>query len=376
LDALEPYVESITRVNIAGWRGHAGKQLKIFHPGWRELFGMRSHEAPVIKPAELQKIADQLPRQRADMIFAGRVCTAVIVQDLIEQKLVSGDLKIVDFDDIMSKFRMRQVRHAGETLGKQGRLLGRIDARIIARAESRIARSWHSISLCTDEDVGYLRASEPGASVVKVPNVVDRPFLPPRTPDGRFRVLFVGNLSFAPNVQGLGVFADQAWPLLKQAVPEAALDIVGINPDALAIDISRRSGAVLHANVPSLAPFYEQADVVISPVLFGSGTRIKILEAMAFGRAIVSTSIGAEGMDFRHEEHLLLADTMPDFAAALARLARDPLLRDKLAANAYVSQQERFGPPVLYAAVDALVAAGRAHLSRTNLSREQVHITA
>ena len=364
LDALAPYVESITRVNIAGWRGHSGKQLKVFHPGWRELFGMRSHEAPRVSHSELRSIAGQLPRQRADMIFAGRICSAVIVQDLIDLGLVAGDLKIVDFDDIMSKYRMRQVRHAGETLGAQGRILGRIDSRIIARAEHRIARSWHSISVCTDEDVRSLRAAEPGVSVVKVPNVVDRPFLPPRAKDGRFRVLFVGNLSFPANVQGLGVFADQAWPLLKLAVPEAELQIVGINPNEHVVAISRKLGVELHANVPSLEPFYEESDVVISPILFGSGTRIKILEAMAFGRAIVSTTLGAEGMDLHHEEHLLLADTMPDFAAALARLARDTVLRDKLAANARDFQQVRFGPPVLSAAIDSLVEAGRASLSR------------
>ena len=359
LTDLEPLVASVTRINIAGWCPNRRKLLGVFHPDFANVYRMGSQEAPVLSRQELSGIADQLPIRNPDMVFAGRLCSAVIVQALIDHNFVSAPLRLVDYDDIMSKFRVRQMRNEGATMGRQWRALAPLDVHLIARAERRIARSWHGVSVCTDEDVASLRETNPGTRVCKIPNVLEREWLPPRPRDDQFRLLFVGNLGFGPNVSGLQAFIEQSWPGLLKAVPGITLTIAGFNPPPGLIALAERHGLGLHANVPSLKPFYEQSDVVIAPILFGSGTRIKILEAMAYGRPVVSTSMGAEGMGLESGKQLLLADTMDEFAAALVALARDRAFAEALAENARDYQQAHYRPAAINAAVASMIAQGQ-----------------
>ena len=360
LGPLESRVESVTRINIAGWLPIEGKQFGFLHADFMNLYKMRSGEAPRLSRAELRLIADQLPIRNPDIIFAGRLCSAVILQDLIRDKLISASELLVDFDDIMSKFRWLQAHTMGPVWGRQFKLAAQIDSQVIAIAERRIARTWHAVSVCTDDDLATLRATNRGSVIVKIPNIVTRPYLSPRPPDDSFRVLFVGNLSFPPNSDGLRHFIDQAWPALARAVPHAHLTIVGLRPPQDIVDLAGKLGFSLHANVPSLLPYYEQCDVVIAPILFGSGTRIKILEALAFGRAIVSTSLGSEGIGLQHGENVLLADTMTDFAAALASLAGDPAKRQTIADQGRAFQQQHYTPTSINTAVNEMLTLGKA----------------
>lgn len=361
LEPLAARVKTLTRIEIPGWRGFKGRQLGIFHPGLRELFKMRSHEAPHFSSRQLAEIASRLPLRQADVIFAGRLCSAVIAQALMDKGHLSGNVLAADFDDLMSKFRALQIRNAGASLGRQGRLLARLDTRLIARAERHIARKWGAIGVCTEEDKAALRAAAPATPVVKIANIVDRALLPPRAPNGNFNILFIGNLGFSPNSSGLTAFLEQAWPVLRAREKRAALVVVGINPPPALKHALAQAGIPLHANVPSVKPFYAACDAVIAPILFGSGTRIKILEAMAYGRPVVSTRIGADGLGLRDGEEILLADDMAEFAGALARLAREPALARQIAAQARAYQERNFGPRVIMDAVrDLLHEAGHA----------------
>ena len=358
LGPLEPMVESVTRINIAGWRPTEGKQLRLFNPDIWNLYRMRSQDAPRLSRAELRLVASQLPIRNPDIIFAGRLCSAVILQDLINESLLSTFVRVVDYDDIMSKFRLRQARMMGPIWGRQFKLLAQVDSRVIAVAERRIARTWHGVSVCTDEDAATLRAANPDAAVVKIPNIVTRKFLPPRATDGYFRVLFAGNLSFSPNSDGLRIFVEQAWPALLRVVPEARLTIVGMRPPWEIVEMAQQHGFALHADVSSLLPYYEKCDVVIAPILFGSGTRVKILEALAYGRAVVSTPLGAEGMGLQQGRHILIADTMAEFAAALATLAHDPGMREAIVLQARAFQQAHYTSTAINAALAKLLSLG------------------
>lgn len=362
LAPLEPLVESITRINIAGWQGAKGWQFGIVPPGVWNILKMGSQDAPHLSRREVHDIAARLPVRKADIVFAGRLSSAVMVQDMMDQSLVSCGVRVVDFDDIMSKFRLRQARNADLRL--KGRALRYIDSQIIALAERQIARSWHGVSVCTEEDVASLRASHPGATVLKVPNVVHRDLLQPPMHNREFRLLFVGNLSFPPNVEGLRLFVAQAWPAIRRTVPEARLTVVGLNPSPDVVVLTSRDDIELHANAADLRPFYEACHAVIAPILFGSGTRIKILEAMAYGRPVISTSLGAEGMGLEHGRHLLIADSMAEFANAAVNLRRDPALRATLVARAHEFQQKNYTPPAINAAVAELIERGRLNAAR------------
>ncbi len=359
LEPLRPLVRSVTTIDIPEWNPTRRSDIPGLHRinnGWGDLLKFRSHEAPVIPAAALARIAAQLPVREADTVFAGRLPSAVFMQDLMDAGHLKARRRIVDFDDIMSRFRERQRRFDGKSLGRQGVLIARIDTVLIRRAERRIAAAWDGVSVCTAEDADALRETYPGAHAVRVPNVIERPSLPPRADDGVVRLLFVGNLSFFPNLQGLQLFVTQALPLVREAAPNVTLTVVGMLPVPEVRALCAEHGLALHTDVPSVAPYYADSDIVLAPILFGSGTRIKILESMAYGRAVVSTSLGAEGLDLVHGQHLLMADSMTAFAQAVIALAHNRPRRLSLAAAARQFVVDEYGVAALDAGIDRLLA--------------------
>jgi glycosyltransferase involved in cell wall biosynthesis len=142
-------------------------------------------------------------------------------------------------------------------------------------------------------------------------------------------------MSYLPNHQGIVWFAREVWPLVRRELPGALLDVVGKGPppDVLALD--GRDGITVHGFVDSMAPFFARTHVVAVPILAGAGIRVKIVEAMSAGRAIVSTSLGCEGLaGLEDGRHLIVADEPPVFADATTRLLGDPARRHQLGRDA------------------------------------------
>jgi polysaccharide biosynthesis protein PslH len=169
------------------------------------------------------------------------------------------------------------------------------------------------------------------------------------------RIVFSGNLEYHPNVAAVEWFHARVWPRLREEFPDLEWRLVGRNPHAVASGIQgdpriRTTGAIDDA-LPELAA----AQVCVVPLLSGSGTRFKILEAWAAGRAVVSTSIGAEGLGGISGEHLLIADDAAAFQSAVARLLCSPELRRRLGDSGQRLYRESFTWPKAW---QALTAAG------------------
>ena len=138
------------------------------------------------------------------------------------------------------------------------------------------------------------------------------------------RLLFVGLLAWEANVQGLLWFLKEVWPKLRQAEPDLAFDIVGKNPDPRLLELtSSLTGVRLLGFVEDLDTVYRTARVSVAPLLFGSGMKVKVLDAMARGLPIVTTPVGAEGLDYRNHEHLAVAETADGMASAILHLLHD-----------------------------------------------------
>ena len=169
-----------------------------------------------------------------------------------------------------------------------------------------------------------------------IPTGVDTQLLTPAPEQGGPpRVLFTGTLSYPPNNEGIRWFADEAWPAVTREIPDAHLEIVGRGPTADVLALGERPGITVVGPVPLMDPYFARAHVVAVPILTGAGIRVKIVEAMANGRAIVSTSLGWEGLpDVLPGEHLLVADDPQRFAADVVRLLRDEGRRAELAVRA------------------------------------------
>jgi glycosyltransferase involved in cell wall biosynthesis len=161
-----------------------------------------------------------------------------------------------------------------------------------------------------------------------VPNGVDLArFAAGQVPDEP-RVLFPGTLHYSPNVDGAVWFCSEIWPLVREQVPEASLVLAGRDPSVEVHTLAQIAGVEVHADVPSMVPYFEAARVVVVPLRIGTGTRLKALEAMASGRPVVGTSEGLAGLGIRDGVQARVADEPAEFAAAVAETLR----RDDLAA--------------------------------------------
>jgi glycosyltransferase involved in cell wall biosynthesis len=142
-------------------------------------------------------------------------------------------------------------------------------------------------------------------------------------------VLFLGSMDWEANIDGVDYFCREVWPAVRAKVPDARFRIVGRNPHARVLKLASESVEVT-GTVPSVVEHLHEAAVFVVPLRVGGGTRLKIFEAMAAGKAVVSTTIGAEGLDVRHGENILLADDAESFARDVVRVLRDDSERVRL----------------------------------------------
>jgi glycosyltransferase involved in cell wall biosynthesis len=218
-----------------------------------------------------------------------------------------------------------------------------VNWRKIMREELAAWRTADGVVFTSRDDEARARAHLPGLRSVVAPNAVDVSYFRPGpelpAPDGE-TVLFFGTLNYFPNQDGMLYFLRDIWPRLEREHPRARLKVVGPQPtpEVLAYRGPRVEVAGL---VEDLRTHLAQATVVIVPLRVGGGTRFKILEAMALGKPVVSTTIGAEGIEVTPGADILIADDPGSFAAEVARVLDDVALARRLgeAGRALVEQR-------------------------------------
>jgi polysaccharide biosynthesis protein PslH len=205
------------------------------------------------------------------------------------------------------------------------------------RKEERYA--WTHLDGCTVtsvRDQEMLLADEPSAHTAVVPNGVDVDFFRPGSPNaahGPPTLLFFGAIDYFPNTDAMNFFLHDVFPQLVARYPGLRLSIVGRKPPEAIL--AQRSGNVeVTGVVDDLRPWLARADVVIVPLRIGGGTRLKILEAMAAGKAVVSTTLGAEGLAVVPERDLLIGDDASGLVKQISRLLDDRELGRRLGAAA------------------------------------------
>lgn len=182
--------------------------------------------------------------------------------------------------------------------------------------------------------------------VADVATGVDTDYFRPRGLAERVahNLVFTGSMDWLPNEDAIRYFTEQIMPLVKREVPEATLTVVGRNPYPSLIEMSRRdSSIIVTGRVDDVRPYMERASAYVVPLRIGGGTRLKIYEAMAMEKPIVSTTIGAEGLPVRDGRELLLADTPEAFAAEVVRVLKNQEFARELGARAAAVVREQFG---------------------------------
>jgi glycosyltransferase involved in cell wall biosynthesis len=208
-------------------------------------------------------------------------------------------------------------------------------ARKLRRLERELCHQFDVNLTVSELDSGTLRVSDPHAHCHVVENGTDTEYFHPSDgPPEPNTLIFAGGLNWYPNVSGIRFFARQIWPLLKQKCPGIRLYLAGRSPVAEIVRLAKSDPTIeLIADPPDIRPWVWKAAVYVCPIIDGGGTRLKILDALAMGKAVVSTSVGGEGLQVKHGEDILVADSPKDFASHVLHLLEHETSRKQLGAR-------------------------------------------
>jgi glycosyltransferase involved in cell wall biosynthesis len=294
----------------------------------------------------LDAIRDAAARHSIDVVFSTQSWMAE------HARAVGIDTIIVDVDDLMSVMSRQILTASG---WKVRTPLDTLDVARERYYERSLPSRFAHVVVAKPEDRSFFRAQDRDRTSV-VENgtaIVDAPMPEPAVAD---TLIFVGTLGYEPNIDAIRWFAGEILPLIWAARPDVRLIVAGFGSGEAVRDVLADPRCTLYESPPSLAPLYGRASVVVTPVRRGGGTRIKILEALAYGRATVSTRFAAEGLGLRDGEDLEVADTPDAMAARCLALLEDRERRLALAATGRAHVARRFDWARITAGVPELVA--------------------
>jgi glycosyltransferase involved in cell wall biosynthesis len=212
--------------------------------------------------------------------------------------------------------------------------------------ERDACRRFDAVVAVSPEDRAVMQRDYGIENVYDIPTGVDIEFF---RPSGAavaedHSLVFTGSMDWLPNEDAIRYFTERIMPLVKQALPGAKLTVVGRNPSPGLIALSKSdTSIVVTGRVDDVRPYMERAAAYVVPLRIGGGTRLKIFEAMAMGKPVISTSIGAEGLPVRDGVELLLADTAEAFAGSVVAVLSDRALATRLGEQAAAEVRRRFG---------------------------------
>ncbi len=203
-----------------------------------------------------------------------------------------------------------------------------VQAARLKRLERRACQVADAVVAVSTADADYLEGLCAGREVAVIPNGVDTGIYRPDLGDtlhlAHPAVVYTGKMDYRPNVDAVLWFHSQVWPRIVATVEGARFYVVGKDPHPRLAPLDRDPSVTVTGYVPEVLPYFGGADVYVAPLRVGGGTRLKILQALAAGLPLVTTTLGAEGIDLADREQALFADTAQAFASAVIGLLQDP----------------------------------------------------
>ena len=243
---------------------------------------------------------------------------------------------LIDWHNIESELMRRYSENAPSW---PKRLVARRTAQLLERAELQLLQKCDAHTVVSEREKEKLLALCPSAKVHVVPNGVDTEYFSPseiaaahssvESGASNQNLLFVGSMDYHANIDAVTLFVHRIWPEISKRHPELKFVIVGRNPPQEVRQLESERVRVT-GTVEDVRPFYASALAVVVPLRIGSGTRLKILEAMAAGVPVVASQLGAEGIGAKHDVHVLLADTDAEITAAIDQVVSSPQTRYRL----------------------------------------------
>lgn len=353
------------------YEGPADSFARIWKPPG-VLFRLRSRrasEADRLPPTTIAHLEESVQTIEADVLVCFRHYLASPALELRRRRGLSPI--VLDLDEVESSTRRslaalqrsRGAVRAARRLERQARQLETLEKAQLPRFD----QVWVS----SEREAGLVPQGVLDKTMI-VPNATTaadspagdrelrraRPVLPQERATAR--MLFVGNLHYLPNRDAAELLVGSVLPILKRAVARGVeLQIIGSGPASVLESLAVDDSVIVSGPLPSLDSAYAAADVAVVPLRAGGGTRIKLLEALAYGCPVVSTTIGAEGLGLVPGRHLLVADGPSEFAEACRQLLGDAAMARDLAAAGSGIVRDRFSPRAVADSVDrALDALG------------------
>ena len=307
----------------------------------RSLVSRRSFERSRVTVPALQQAIDRVLRaERFDVV---NLESTFLGRSNLRQAPAGEPLPVVVVDSHNIDYDLAR-QYASSGSSPLRRFYAAVNWRKLRREELATYHSADGVYLCSSVDEKRLLDETSQSLTMVIPNAADVDYYKPRptdpSPDGRTLVFF-GLLSYQPNIDGVIHFVREIWPGIADAHPDARFKVIGGSAPAL---LTALAGPRIEfaGFVPDLRPHLAEAAAVVVPLRIGGGTRLKIVEAMAMGKAIVSTSLGAEGIEAVPGRDLLIADEPAAFAQAVNQLLADPGLAMQIGRSARQLSEERY----------------------------------
>jgi polysaccharide biosynthesis protein PslH len=334
--------QDVTYLSYYGGTRDHGYEREIL----KQLPGTVCVHTPLPSGSGVARYLDYVRRLPSPEPYSVRKFTALRVQQLLADWISQRrfDVAICDFlasalnfprdlaiptvlfqHNVESLLWRRRARYETNWLD---RLTSKIEYAKMARFEPAQVRRFHQVLAVSDQDCSAMGSMVDPERIMVIPTGVDLGMYQhnrnaqPTTP----LVVFAGSMDWAPNVDAVEYFCRDIWPHVLGKLPEARFRIVGRTPHIRVRNLASTSIEVT-GTVPSIVDHLREAAVLVVPLRMGGGTRIKIYEGMAMGKATVSTRVGAEGLDVRHGHDILLADDPYRFAEHVVTLLCDPAMR-------------------------------------------------
>ena len=335
--AMQAYCREVVLVpNPYGYDGAAKRLVQL-----RSMVSKQSFERSRVAVPALQQAIDRVLRaERFDVV---NLESTFLGSCNLRQAPAGEPLPIVVVDSHNIDYDIaRQFARSGSSLIR--RLYAAVNWRKLRREELATYHAVDGVYLCSSADEQRLLGEISQPQTMVIPNAANIDYYKPRPTDppsdGR-TVVFFGLLSYPPNIDGVIYFVREIWPSIANAHPDASLKIIGGSPPP---SLKALAGPRIELTgfVPDLRPHLAEAAAVVVPLRIGGGTRLKIVEAMAMGKAVVSTTLGAEGIEAANGRDLVIADQPAAFAQAVNNLLADRGKAEQIGRSARLLAEDRY----------------------------------
>jgi glycosyltransferase involved in cell wall biosynthesis len=324
----------VSEVTVLPLQVHARSGLHRFA---RNLWRALRFVPPLVDrfaEARVRPVVDRLLSGKVDCVWLEHLWLAPYVRSI-----ASSATKVLDVHNVESDY-YRQLRRA--TRNPLERLGYYVFEQAARRVEHRSLALFDRIIAVSSEDRELLARDCPRAKIFVVPNAVKLGPITSRQGESINTLYFAGRLDYAPNREAVAWFYHLAWPLVRREIPGVKWNIVGAHPELLEEEIRRDPQVLMAGCVEKTEPYLQSSSLVIVPLTLGGGTRFKILEAWAAGKAVVSTTKGASGLAAVHGENIWVADHPEEFAKAAVRLLQDSSQRAGLGTKGWETVEKHY----------------------------------